>query len=327
MATSGTVGKTTLDVATILEHAFRRVRVHPSEQTPETVQSATESLYMLLVNLANRGLNLWCVQSSFIGLANGQSVYQMPTGTIDVLNVTYCQPTRATGTDTVDATSTATDLGAATPVRRIGLKFSTIAASDTVTIESSDDGVTWATLKAETSTEWATDSWYWNELSAITTARYFRVSTASNSTASEFYLATQSADLPVTIWNRDTWAVINNKAQQGRPSTNYYYERLLTPQVTLWPVPNNNYDHLQVFYQRQIQDIGALTNEVEIPTRWAEGIIWQLAARLAFELPKVDPGIIPNVMAMADKVLIEVEHDEGDGAPIALQPGIRVYTR
>ena len=36
MATSGTVAKTVIDTSTLLEHAFRRVKVAPSAQTPET---------------------------------------------------------------------------------------------------------------------------------------------------------------------------------------------------------------------------------------------------------------------------------------------------
>lgn len=327
MSTSGTIATTTLDTAKVLEHAFRRVRIPPSMQTPETVQTALESLYMLLLNLANRGLNLWCVQSDLIGVVSGKAVYQMPAGTIDVLNVIYCQPTRVTGTDTVAATSVTTDLTTASPVRRVGLWFDSITASETVTLEASSDGVTWSTLKTVTATDWATNTWYWYDLSTITTAQYFRVSATAAITVGTFYLASSVADLPVMQWNRDTWSVINNKAQSGRPSTNYYLERLLTPQLTLWPIPNNSYDHLQVFVQRQIQDIGTLTQQIEVPQRWVEGIVWQLALRLAFELPNVDPNMIQNVAMMADKVLIEVEHDETDGAPIALQPNLRVYNR
>ena len=54
--TSGTVGNTVIDTAAVLEHAFRRVKVHPSQQTPETVQIAKENLYLLLLNMATVGL-------------------------------------------------------------------------------------------------------------------------------------------------------------------------------------------------------------------------------------------------------------------------------
>lgn len=325
--TSGTVGATVIDTAMVLEHALRRCRVHPSMQTPEIVAMAKENLYLLLLNLSNRGLNLWCVQSDFIGLSAGKSVYEMLGGTIDVTNVVYCQPTRATGTDTSAAASFTTELTAAAAVRRIGLKFDAINPSESVALQTSSDGITFATVQTFSRSDWAMSTWYWYNLDEITTAQYFRIATAGAITVNEFYLATNSVDLPVVQWNRDTWSVINNKGLQGRPSTNYYLEKLLTPRLTLWPVPNNGYDHLQVFVQRQVQDIGRLSQQVEIPQRWVESIIWQLAARLAFELPQVDPAIVQMVVGMADKVQIEAEYSETDGAPIVLQPGISVYTR
>lgn len=327
MATSGTVATIVIDTAKLLEHAFRRVRVHPSQQTPENVQIAMESLYLVLLNLANRGLNLWCVQSEFVGLANGKSLYVLPEGTINLLNVVYGQPVRLTGGDTVAANSVETNLVSAQTVRRVGLKFDTITAAETVTVESSDDGAAWTTQLTLTKTDWAAGIWYWYELPALTSAQYFRVSAVGAIDVAEFYLASAITDLPVIQWNRDTWAAINNKAQVGRPSTNYYLERKVTPQITLWPVPNNDYDHLQIFVQRQVQDVGTLQQQIEVPQRWVEGVIWLLSARLSFELPMVDPSLIQLVNGMADKVLLEVEKEETDGAPLVLQPNISVYTQ
>jgi hypothetical protein len=82
-----------------------------------------------------------------------------------------------------------------------------------------------------------------------------------------------------------------------------------------------------VFNQRQIQDVGTLTQSLEIPERWFDGVIWQLARYLAFEIPQVDAAWVPNVVAMADKALLEVERGESDGAPIMVAPNISGYTR
>lgn len=325
--TPGIVGTTSVDTATLLEHAFRRVKIHPSAQTPELVDIALKNLYLVLMTLVNRGLNLWCVQSDFIGLANGKAVYDTPLGTVDVLEVIYCRPTRATGTNTITTTSITTALASPVRIVRTGVKFSTINATDTVTIQASNDGITWTTLNSLTGTDWTTDTWYWFNPDVVASYSYYRAVTLNTMTASEFYLASNSADLPVIQWNRDTWSVINNKAQTGSPATNYYLERLLTPRITLWPVPNNNFDHLQVFSQRQIQDVGTLTQQIEVPQRWIEAVIWQLSMRLSFEVPQVDAAVIQVVSAMADRTLLEVEREETDGAPISLQPNVSVYTR
>lgn len=318
---------TAVDAAMILEHAFRRATIHPSKQTAELVTIAKENLYLLLLNLANRGLNLWLVQSNLVGLEAGRALYQMETGTIDVTNVIYCQPTRATGTDTVLPAGINTTFDTATTIRRVGLKFSTIDASGTLTLVSTTDGTTWTPQLSEESALWEAGKWYWYDLPVVEASLQYRATFTGTCVVSEFYLATQVMDLPVVQWSRDTWSVINNKSQPGSPSTNYYLERLLTPQLTLWPVPTSDYNHLQVFVQRQVAGIGRLSDTIEVPYRWLEAIIWQLAMRLVYEVPGIDPARISLVIQMADKMLIEVERDETDGAPIMLQPNVSVYTR
>lgn len=328
MATSGTVGRTVIQTSQVIEHALRRCKVKPAMQSPEIIAIAQENLYLTLTAMATRGLNLWCVEKTILGVTQGQATYVCPGGTVDVLNVIYSQPTRVTGTDTTAINSVTTELTTATKVVRVGVKISAITApSDTLVLEHSTDGVTWTTVQSVTKTDWATGAWYWYDLDPSITNVFFRASFTGDATFSEFYLATQVYDLPLTQWSRDTWSVINNKAQQGRPSVNYYLEKLLTPQVSVWPVPNNDYDQLSLWVHRQVQDIGTLVQEIEVPQRWFESIIWQLAVRLAFELDIVDPGMIPNIVQMADKMLLEVEDGESDGAPIMLQPGISVYTR
>jgi hypothetical protein len=273
---------------------------------------------MLMLGLASEGLNLWCVETHYVGFNANQATYQAPAGTIDVLNAIYSQATRTTGVDVTDATSVTTTLASSTTVSRIGVKFSVVPASGTLTITG---------LAAQTRTDWAANTWYWFNLDPTVTGTVFAATFSVAATFSEFYLASGIYDLPLTQWNRDTWSTINNKAQQGRPSTCYYYEKLLTPQVTLWPRPNNQYDHLTLFTHRQIQDVGSLTQSIEIPQRWFEAICWQLAVRIAFECEFVDPALIGNITAMADRTLGEVEMGESDGAPIYLQPAIAVYNR
>jgi len=326
MTTSGTVATTTILTSSLIEHAYRRIGKPASAQTPEGVQICLESLYLLLLGLSSRGLNLWCIETDYVSLITNQATYAMPAGTIDVLNVVYSQPTQTTGTDTTTSTTTKTTLTSSTSIYRIGLVFSTISASDTVVIASSTDDITYTTRSSTTKTDWATSTTYWINLDPFATATYWRVSTTSTSAASTFYLASSIYDLPVTIWNRDTYFAMNNKGQSGRPSTNYYYEKLLTPQVTLWPVPTNSTDHLTIVRHRQIEDIGTLTQTLDLPQRWLEAIIWQLAERLCFELDGIDPTRMAMVLDRAAQNLITAEGDETDGAPIYFTPSISCYT-
>jgi len=134
-------------------------------------------------------------------------------------------------------------------------------------------------------------------------------------------------EIPVTPFNRDEYANQPNKSFQSARPTNYWFEKLIEPQVTLWPVPSDDTKKLRVFVHRQPEDVGSLTNELEIPSRWLEAYTWHLALRLAFELPGVSAERLAAVQAMAQGMTLEVEGGETDSAPIYFAPNIGVYTR
>jgi len=84
--------------------------------------------------------------------------------------------------------------------------------------------------------------------------------------------------LPIS---RTEYASYPNKEQQGFPTT-YWFDRLLSPTVTLWPVPDGNESYFKYYRVRQIQD-GAFEDgaQVEIPYYFLEAFAYGLAARLA----------------------------------------------
>jgi len=82
-----------------------------------------------------------------------------------------------------------------------------------------------------------------------------------------------------------------------------------------------------VWYQRQIMDVGALTDELEVPQRWYEAVVFMLAHRMSLELPQVANDRITYLEKMADRFYSEAEAEERDKSPIYLAPNISVYTR
>lgn len=134
-------------------------------------------------------------------------------------------------------------------------------------------------------------------------------------------------EIPITKFNRDEYANQPNKSFQSGQPTNYWFEKLIVPQLTLWPVPNDATKKLRVFVHRQPQDVGTLTNELEIPSRWLEAYNWHLALRLAFELPGVSAERLAAVQAMAQGMTLEVEAGETDSSSIYMSPNISSYTR
>jgi len=327
MTTSGTVATTTIDNSALIEHALRRVKVLPSAQTPEVVLIAKECLYMLLLNLGNRGLNLWAVEKAYMGLEAGKALYTTPPGTLDILNCIFVQPTFA---DTVfsptavggTAFSSVPEAGV-----RVGVKFSS-DYTGALSLGVSDDGVVYETVTSVPANSYYPNQYYWFDLDKSSSKSYYTVSGfIPLPVVVDIKVVTKSYDLPMTQWNRDTYSAINSKSQISRPSVSYFFEKKLTPTLTLWPVPSTDTDHLMVFRHRQPQDVGSLVQQLEIPQRWLDGIIWLLAARLCFELPTVDPATAQMVVQMADKQVFEAEQSETDGAPMYLTPNIRVYNR
>ena len=82
--------------------------------------------------------------------------------------------------------------------------------------------------------------------------------------------------------SRTEYASYPNKQQQGF-STVYWFDRLLSPTVTLWPVPDGtSAQYLKYYRVRQIQDANLQNGQnVEIPYLWLEAFAYGLASRLA----------------------------------------------
>jgi hypothetical protein len=72
MAYSGTVGQTVISVQTLIDHGARRSGKLAEELTSEQVLSARESLYYLLSNLINIGIQYWAISKKVYGLKADQ---------------------------------------------------------------------------------------------------------------------------------------------------------------------------------------------------------------------------------------------------------------
>jgi hypothetical protein len=117
--------------------------------------------------------------------------------------------------------------------------------------------------------------------------------------------------------------------QSNRP-LQYWLDRVIPqPVMYLWPIPNLQATVYQivVWRQRQIMDVGTMTQELEVPQRWYEAIVANLAAKMALEIVEVDPSLIPMLDAKADKALAIAQAEERDNSPITWAPNIAMYTR
>jgi len=93
------------------------------------------------------------------------------------------------------------------------------------------------------------------------------------------------ADLTITRISVSTYATIPNKLQQARP-IQIWIERLDTPRVTLWPVPDNSQTYQLVYWRmRRIQNAGDGVNTMDMPFRFIPCMVSGLAYYLALKVP------------------------------------------
>jgi hypothetical protein len=83
MTTSGTASFN-LDVADLIEEAFERCGVEL--RTGYDLRTARRSLNLLTSEWANRGINLWTIEQGSVSMVTGQSTYDIPADTIDLLD-------------------------------------------------------------------------------------------------------------------------------------------------------------------------------------------------------------------------------------------------
>jgi hypothetical protein len=93
------------------------------------------------------------------------------------------------------------------------------------------------------------------------------------------------ADLTITRISVSTYATLPNKLTQARP-IQVWVERLDTPRVTLWPVPDNSQQYQFVYWRlRRIQDAGDGVNTMDMPFRFVPCMVAGLAYHLSLKVP------------------------------------------
>ena len=191
MAVSGTT-TFNLDLVELVEEAFERAG--RELRSGYDLRTARRSLNIMFADWANRGINLWTVESGTINLVPGTATYDLPNDTVDLLE----------------------------HVIRTGA------------------GVQ----------------------------------------------ATQ-ADLTITRISVSTYATIPNKLSQARPIQVWINRQAPTPQITVWPVPDDSQTYQFVYWRlRRIDDAGSGSNTMDVPFRFLPCMVAGLAFYIAGKIPE-----------------------------------------
>ncbi len=329
MAVSGTVSQTIFNTRKVIDHAFRKCRLPPETVGGEQMTVAQESLYLILSSLANRGIQLWCIDKLILPLYENEAAVPVGNGIVDLLNTNYRTIQYLTPTsETVAADRVTFNLGTSEIVTTVGILWS--GASAAFNLQVSTDNVSWTTVKSVSDPGQIAGEWTWVDIDGSVATQYFRV-VAPGGTLSQtdVLVGNTPNEIMMARLNRDSYSNLPNKTFTGKPLQFWLDRTLNEPVMYVWPVPDSAQSLGQVvtYAKRYIMDVGTLTQEIDVPQRWYEAIVYLLAARLAEELPQVEPGYVQVLDQKALRALSEAEMEERDNSPIYFTPNISIYTR
>lgn len=356
MTTSGLVNYTTIDAIGIIEKAIRKCGRNPSAVESELLASAQTELWIMLSALVNDGVPLWTVEKQVYGVHKNANLIPFTSGTIDVRTMLYrtnvlpsggipfssAGGTAAFAFDqdlTTACVQTAPngyisyDFGSPVVITTVG-----ILPNSTSTLwpvyEYSADGVTWyqAAPISSAATTFTAGTWYWQDIDSLSqanNAQFFRIRETDNGTLNltEVVFGQAPYELPMARINQDDYQNLPNKVgNPGRP-LQFWFDKQIVPQVWLWPASAYEFNTVVAWRRREIQDVGALTNQLELPNRWLDAIIWELAWRLSLE-PNftVDPNRMALLERTHQRLKITTWSEERDPSPVYYQAMIRGYT-
>jgi|TARA_B110000285_G_scaffold225216_1_gene283115 hypothetical protein len=130
-----------------------------------------------------------------------------------------------------------------------------------------------------------------------------------------------STDYSLDRISRDAYLNIPTKTTQSRP-TQYFLDRQITPNLKLWPLPENSTD--VIFYDALIRldDADSFVDTIQVPFRFYPA----LAAGLAYYIAvKKAPDRIPLLKPMYEEELGRAMEEDRDRSSFQVAPQLRGY--
>jgi len=279
-----------LDVADYIEEAFERCGLEV--RTGYDLKTAKRSLNLLLAEWANRGLNQWTIKQTSITTASGIRVY--PGGTLTMtVGASGAFSVGETITGSVSAaTCSITNLPSATSFA-ITIPVGLFTTADTLT-----GGSSGATTTLTAAVDFSDVQSTIDILSTV--------------------VRRDNTDYSVPRVSRDDYLTIPNKTTTGRVDQ-FFLNRLITPELKVWPVPDNNTDIIIFNRLTRVQDADTYTNTFDVPFRFYPC----LAAGLAYYLSlKRAPDRTQLLKTIYEEEFDRAAVEDRDRASFTIQPGL-----
>ena len=317
MARSGSTdfGTRTLAVHDLITDAMRTIgALKPGEtaQNSGDVLRAMRQLNYILKRDQTEGLALWLVEKGTVFLVKGQESYTLDASTDECASTYYKTEVKvaASATDVnIDVDTTAN-----------------MTADDVIGIELDSGDIHWTTVSSVTDGDTvviasgipagdsaAIDNHVYN----YTTIMESPVRLVPGTIRLE---AEDGTETPVLLISRQDYMALSDKSTQGTISQVYYKRQWNSGVLYTYPTANSTASVLHFDFERMVQDVDALTDDIDVPVEGFSYLTKQLAADLALSF-----GVDPNVaMMLKQEAMLEREaffNFYSEQGSIYLQPG------
>ena len=128
-------------------------------------------------------------------------------------------------------------------------------------------------------------------------------------------------DFNISRVSRDEFLAIPTKTTEGRP-TQFFLDRQITPNLKIWPLPENSTDVIVYDSLTRIDDADTAKNTMEVPFRFYPC----LAAGLAYYLSlKRAPERVQMLKAVYEEEFRRAIDEDRDRASFQISPSLRNY--
>jgi len=279
------------------ERAGREMR------TGYDLRTARRSLNIMTIEWANRGLNMWTIETGTITLTQGLNTYALPSDTIDLLDhVIRTQPNVASTQSDLSITRISVSTYATIPnkltqgrpiqvwIQRLSGETNPTNSTLATTITSTSDSITLDTVVGLAGSGFIrldTEDIYYTYISGNTLGGVFRGQ--NNSTA-----AAHTSGVAV------------------------YVPQL--PAVTVWPTPDGSQTYQFVYYRlRRIQDAGSGIQTSDMNFRFLPAVTAGLAYYIAMKVPELQ-GRLDMLKAVYEEQYKLAAGEDHEKATLRLVP-------
>lgn len=310
MTTSGTTAFN-LEFRDMAEEAYERCGLEI--RGGYDLRTARRSMNLMLVEWANRGINLWTVEQGQIPMVTGQALYPLPIDTVDLMDMVIRQ-NNANASNQIDinisriAEPTYMSIpNKLTYGRPIQVYVNRQSGMDNATTLTLDGGIS------------ATDT-------TITLS-----STVGLPTTGFIEIGSETIGYVNIVGNQ----ILNcYRGQAGTTAATHLTGAAITkrniPCINVWPTPNPPGDQYTFVYYRlrRMQDAGeGGTYEQDMPFRLINAAVAGLSYYISMKKPEVDPNRIAMLKADYEQQWDLASSEDRDKAPVRFVPRNMFYYR